>query len=153
MKNAVMKTGLVQKIIMVASAAVLILCALIFWTLSQETSSPKERVICSSSSADGAYQVEIVAYGDPVSFGAQRIGIKVGEYGDTIYTRIGNDGATVDEGNFAISWDNNVAMVVVLGSEQKPVTYRIAFDGQGDYYLDKRTALGIPGDGSYVLTE
>lgn len=136
-KRIDMKARLAQKLIIVALIAVVILFALISWALRQGTFSPEERVICSSFSDDGIYQVEIVAYGEPIFFGAQSIGIKVDEYGDIIYTKVGNDGKYLKESNFDISWEDHVATVIVLGEEQKPATYRIAFKGQGNYIVER----------------
>ena len=140
-----MKAGFIQKIIIVASIAAVILSALIVWALLQETSSSDKRVICGSSSDDGVYEIKIVAYGEPFLFGPQSIGIRVGEYGDIIYTEVKNDGAAVDENNFAISWNDNIATIVILGSEQRAVTYQIVFEGQGNYSVERKAASMFEG--------
>lgn len=132
-----MKASLAQKAIMVSVIVVIILCVFILWTLSQETSSLEKHVICSSLSKDGMHQVAIVTYGQPLFFGAQSIGIELGEYGDVIYTKVGNDGATIDKNNFEISWEDNIAIVVVSGKNQTPVTYRILFGMQGAYHIER----------------
>lgn len=136
----------------IAVAVTAVVCVVIFGVLFQGDSSVKQRVICSSYSDTGRNKVEIIAYDGPIYFGPQYIGIKIGEYGDTICTHIANDGVTVNENNFEILWEDEIAVVTVSGKNQLPVTYRIAFGSQGDCSI-VRQVRHIERDGSSVLTK
>lgn len=112
--------------------------AFMFGLLQEKPSSSERRTLCVSTSDDGQYRIEILAYSEPIFFGPQTIGIKIGEYGDVVLTYVGNDGKYIDERNFEISWSNHEVTIVIDGEEQHPVAYKISFEEDGNYFVERQ---------------
>lgn len=113
---------------------ILILSILTYWQVSVRGTTKESRLVYSSVSPDKKHEIKIFAYGWPLFFDSQEIGIQIGRYGDTIFSKVGNDGARIGEDNFDVTWNNNIATVTVSGKEQYPATYEITFYPQWNNY-------------------
>lgn len=121
--------------LMVAAGVLLAVIALWVGVFLWETEL-KTAPICTSTSPDGQYTVQVVAHGEPIFFSPASVGICIGGR-EAIQTQVANDGGRADEGNFTFTWDGPVVTIVVDGEEQLPETYRIAFRTQKDYSVTK----------------
>lgn len=135
-----MKKDTLQSLgILMLIAALAVALLIFFRNISSSESSKESRLMYQSTSPDGRHEIKIFAYGTPLFFGPQEIGIQLAPSGyDTIVTYVGNDGATIRENNFDISWNDNVATVTVMGKEQYPAIYEITFYPKWNNYSFKK---------------
>lgn len=118
----------VQVVGVVILIGTFILSVMTYWRLSEEGKALKEgRLVYSSVAPDETHEIKIFAYGWPLFFSSQEIGIQIDRYGDTIFTKVSNDGKKITENNFDVAWNGNIATVTVLGEEQYPAIYEITF--------------------------
>lgn len=89
-----------------------------------------------SSSDGGIYTIEVVKLGSPFSFGSQEL-IIYADGKELCRTSISNDGKTLDRSNYAISWDNNIAILELKG-EESAETITITFENDSPTYRIKQ---------------
>lgn len=122
-----------KKLIVIVSVvcAILVLGALLFEFVYQ--SRYRKTPVLQSNSPDGIHSLTVHMIGDPVfPFGPTRCRAELAK-GRRIITRhsfdVLNDGKTVDETNFCVTWQDGCVTLEVSGEEMETVTYSLPFAG------------------------
>lgn len=114
--------------------------ALLVGGLKYRTTYAKTEIM-SVSSADGQYTLFVYMIGEPDwPFGAThcRFDLMNADKRITKYPfDIHDDGAIAHENHFYISWEKDNVTIIVSGSEQKDIFYRLSFDGNVEYWQEE----------------
>lgn len=91
--------------------------------------------VAAEVSPDGGSEVILQQIGDPdFPFGNTHGKLLLKENNrqrEQITLSIANDGKTLSEGNWRVTWQIDAVTVIIMGEEQEPVTYHFTLDGSG----------------------
>ena len=126
MKNNFNKTlNIVRKLIILVTVILVSIYVIFLGTLNIN------KTLSESHSPNREIQL-IIEYEEAFSFGSHEIDVFFKD-SNAIFkkklfsTSIANDGASLDDENYHINWDNNIVTITFMGNEQTNETYVIDF--------------------------
>lgn len=95
----------------------------------------KITVVDSTQSADGAYEVILQSVGEPVLFGSapgRLVLKKEGNVVSDIDIEIANDGGSISERSWSVTWYDDHVGIMLFGQEQYDELVTLYYDGQAE---------------------
>ena len=111
----------------------LILVAVVFILTSGVLQTKEEVLLTQGASADGAYVISIYEVGKPNMFHANTVKAYYSDVnhreGTAVFTaEVDNGNAALTEANYTLKWEENTAVLYLVGNKQTGTAYKINFD-------------------------